>query len=656
MNQNFDYFNLYSTKNNQKKKLNPYLETECNTQRPFLSINNKKYNSHRNTINTNIYDEDGKYTIIKPYNYKKSKNNIFNYFKNNKTQKRNIIKMSSSSSNLNLKKIGNNMELKQRDLLIDRLHRELYKKNNQLYKQNSLITNLKNKIEVNRSEKININNNNLSINGKLSQFNNIYNLKKSPINKELISKLKENEIFYKKIINENLDSFNYKLIELENKNIILTKKNQSLKKQISDIKNKYSTNKSKKIFIKPKHEINLCIIKSKNVFKKDENTIKLKQLLSQYKVKNSKLSKEINLLKKDIQIKNNQIINVKNQFNSKQNKINEIISDNNIKEKEIESKKNEINDLNNKINQLLASFEKEKKEKEEIKNLYEKNNRLTEENKNKIEKIKSKSLEFRLNNISSSSHKVIFTKHISEYKLTWFLITDKNNNGIKNYINTFWVSEEEMPQIENKLKFDTDIDENINDIKTYKEEIKKLNNIIVEKDRIINQLKIKINENEIINNNSKNNIKEETDDKKCFVSMEKYIKLVNQLSESKIKIKNLLSEKKDNEINFLNSNEISEELYDFIKNNDIDNNNIKIFGQNKNNLNNSADTKEYLEKYIDDLESKIEKIKNLIKLLIKEMDYTSNLDNTLYNLMITSGFTDQESIFIIQEKQKSITK
>ncbi len=37
-------------------------------------------------------------------------------------------------------------------------------------------------------------------------------------------------------MNENLDSFNYKLIELENKNIILIRKNQSLKNEILELK------------------------------------------------------------------------------------------------------------------------------------------------------------------------------------------------------------------------------------------------------------------------------------------------------------------------------------------------------------------------------------------------------------------------------------
>ena len=150
--------------------------------------------------------------------------------------------------------------------------------------------------------------------------------------------------------------------------------------------------------------------------------------------------------------------------------------------------------------------------------------------------------------------------------------------------------------------------------------------------------------------------------------MDKYIKIVNQLSEAKMKINELISDKNKNKKtnlnhNFKNINEsgISDDFSDFLKNDDNINNinNLKIFDEkkiNKINLNNSDDTNKYLEKYIDDLENKLEKIKNLIKLLIQEMEYTSNINNILYNLMIVSGYDDQQAVSIIQEKQKSLKK
>ena len=688
MNIGFDYFNIYSARITPKNKKNSYIKTDYNSPIHSVSINNKRSYSYKNYINNKLIENEMNY--IKPYEQKKSDNYIVNYFKENynKKNKKNLVKIKSSS---NFNTIQDNMEVKQRDLLIDKLNKELYKKNHQLYKQNNIISNLKSKIQVNKkNEKINISNN-IYPNNKLNQINNtIYNIKKSSINKELTSKLKENENFYKKIINENLDSFNYKLIELENKNIIFMKKNQSLKNEITELKQKI---KSKKFLsIKPMHEINLYLIKNKkyiqNEKNKDENFLKFQKIISQYKLKNYNLNNEINLLKSDLQIKKNQYINIKSQYNSKNNKLNEIFNDNKIKdknillkEKEIENKKNEINILTNKLNQLLTSFDKEKKEKEEIQKLCDKNNKEMENTKNEIEKIKSESLskEAKLKNISSISHKIIFKKNISQYNLTWFLITMKNENEVKNYLNTFWISEEEMQQIKNKFNFDNLIinsveekdnkDKNIKDVEN-NEIIKKLNNIIEEKDKIINELEIRINKNEMLNNDCINNGSSNSDnniskDKKGFVSMDKYIKLFNQLSEAKMKINELISEENKNKHIDLNQNlkncdesGISDEFRDFLKNDD-NINNMKIFDEkkhNKINLNNSDDTNKYLEKYIDDLENKIEKIKNLIKLLIQEMEYTSNINNILYNLMIISGYDDQQAISIIQEKKKSLKK
>ena len=475
-------------------------------------------------------------------------------------------------------------------------------------------------------------------------------------------------------MNENLDSFNYKLIELENKNIILIKKNQALKNEVMDIKNKYNNIKTSFVLsIRPVHEIDFYIIKKNNNFVKidkgkDENFVKMQKLISQYKLKNFNLNNEINLLK-------NQIINIKNQFNKRQNKFNEIFNDNKskekkilLKEKEIETKKNEICNLNNKLDQLLSSFEKEKKEKEQIIKLNEKYSKEAENNKNEIEKIKSLSLsKDKLKNITSQSHKIILNKNIPKYKLNWFLITIKNENEIKNYLNTFWVSEEEMQQINSKLILDNSYI-NLNeekDIDKNNEVIKNLNNIIEEKEKKINQLKNKIEENKNENKNGNSNHNSlDYNDKRGFIIMDKYIKIVNQLNEAKKKINELTSEKNNNKNIFLNQeiknfniSGISEEFSAFIKNDENMGGSIpRILDENKNNkinMNNSDDTNKYLEKYIDDLENKIENIKNLIQLLIKEMHYTNNIKNTLYNIMIVCGFNDQEAISIIQEKKKS---
>ena len=172
-------------------------------------------------------------------------------------------------------------------------------------------------------------------------------------------------------------------------------------------------------------------------------------------------------------------------------------------------------------------------------------------------------------------------------------------------------------------------------------------------------MKNKINENGLDNNSLVNN-EENSKDKKGFISIDKYIKIVNKLSEANMKINELISEQKNNnkEIKNINESGISEEFSNFVKYVD-DENNIKPLEENRNskiNLNNSNDTNKYLEKYIDDLENKLEKIKNLIKILIQEMQYTSNINNTLYNIMIVSGYDDQQAISIIHDKQRSINK
>ena len=684
MNDGFNYYNLYSARNSQKSRLHQYMTTDYNNiKRHSTSINNKRCSSHKNTINLNTLDDEGNF-IINQYNQKNRGSDLFNYFKDNnyniRRQKKNLMKMSSSSSYLNT--IQNNFDLQQHDLLIHKLHKELNQKNLQLYNRNNVINDYN---TGKKSEKINVSNNIFS-NNKVNQINNtIYNLKKNSINKELTMKLRENKNFYKKII----DLFNDKLSEIQSKNLLLIKQNQNLKSEIFDSKQKYKSFKTKKyISIKPSHEIKLTFNKTSNYLKNNENDekiIKLQKLISIYKSKNFNLTKEINLLKNDIKNKSNQIMNVKNQFNSGQNKLNEIFNDVKIKEakiqkkdREIENKRNEINALNNKISQLLTNFEKEKKEKIKIQQLYENTFKEIENNKNEIEKIKLENLsqKNKLNNISSISHKIIFNKNIPKYKLGWSLITVKKETEIKNYLNTFWISEEDKKFINGNLSFesiDLDIDEDkesiIKDIDKNNEVIKKLNNIIEEKDKIIIQLKNKStdNENEIINNSVlKNNNNDK--DKNGFVSMDKYIKIVNQLSEAKIKMNELMNEKNNKNLNIntnnnlgiknFNMSDISEELSDFMKNED-NGNNIRIFGENKNNkinLNNSNDTNKYLEKYIDDLENKLEKIKNLLKILIQEMEYTSNINNTLYNLLIVSGYDDQEAVYIIQEKQKKNIK
>ena len=303
MNDGFNYYNLYSARNSQKSRLNQYMATDYNVKRHSTSINNKRCNSHKTTINLNTIDDEGN-LIIKQYNDKNKGTDLFNYFKDyniTRKQKRNPMKLSSSSSNLNT--IQNNLEVQQRDLLIHKLHKELNKKNLQLYSRNNNLMTEYNDRTKNKSQKINISNNIYS-NNKVNQINNtIYNLKKNSINKEITLKLKENKNFYKKII----DLFNDKLSEIQSKNLLLIKQNQNLKSEIFDSKQKYNNYKNKKFLsIKPSHEIKLTFNKTTNFIKKNENDellLKMQKMISLYKSNNFNLTKEINLLKNDIKKK-----------------------------------------------------------------------------------------------------------------------------------------------------------------------------------------------------------------------------------------------------------------------------------------------------------------------------------------------------------------
>jgi hypothetical protein len=374
-----------------------------------------------------------------------------------------------------------------------------------------------------------------------------------------------------------------------------------------------------------------------------------------------------------LQKKKENLRDIKNEYLMQENKLNEIINDSkskdtklNIKEKEIENKNKEIQNLNYKVNQLLTNFEKEKKDKERLQKQIEKSKEMENYYKKEIDKIKLISKNSKLNNISSSTHKIIFQQSLSKYNLSWSLVTIKNEKEAKNYINTFWISEEEMQQINGKMSFekekinlDEDIDVKMNNINN--EELPENKND--EYDLMNNNISI---ESEKEKNDKK--INNDAGDKKGYISMEKYIKIVNQLSEAKMKINELMKKAKENESKNINLNiqeihsnnnvsVISEEFSDFIKNDE--NGNIKLLEQNKNKNNNNVnldDTNKYLEKYIDDLEGKIDKIKNLLKILIQEMEYTNNLNNTLYNLLIVSGYDDQEAVFLIQEKQNKTKK
>ena len=658
MNAHYNNFILQSARNTPRNKQNFYYFPDDISRRLSTSINRKRNINLNN--NNELYDDintiDIDKNIINLNNQQRKRKGSFadNYFHNIGNQHNNTLKISSSLSNLNT--IENNIEQKNSEMINNQLMKEYHdkKKTNFFFKNINQINSKKDKIDINdinsliqrkKNNRINTNysnsiNNRNNINQIPSSISSgIVDLKKNSFNDMMYFNSKEPKLYNKDMINKNIESLNIKLLELENtgSNII-----ESLK---------YKLNEIKKSVAEPNKEPNdIMYIKS------------LKSQINSLKNKNNIIS---NILQK----KKENLRDIKNEYLMQENKLNEIINDSkskdtklNIKEKEIENKNKEIQNLNYKVNQLLTNFEKEKKDKERLQKQIEKSKEMENYYKKEIDKIKLISKNSKLNNISSSTHKIIFQQSLSKYNLNWSLVTIKNEKKEKNYINTFWISEEEMQQINGKMSFekekinlDEDIDVKMNNINN--EELPENkndefglmnNNISIESEKEKNDKKI-------------NN---DTGDKKGYISMEKYIKIVNQLSEAKMKINELMKKSKENEskhvnlnIQEINSNNnvsaISEEFSDFIKNDE--NGNIKLLEQNKNKNNNNNinldDTNKYLEKYIDDLEGKIDKIKNLLK-----MEYTNNLNNTLYNLLIVSGYDDQEAVFLIQEKQNKTKK
>ena len=653
MNTHYNNFILQTERNTPRSKQNFYNIPDDNSRRLSTSIN-KRRNINLN-INNDLYDDintiDINQNIINLNNQQRKRKGSFvdNYFHNIGKQHNNTLKISSSFSNLNT--FENNIEQKNSEMINNQLMKELQDKKslnlflnkiNQIKSKRDIIdiNEINNLIKRNKNNRINNNysnsiNNRNNINKIPSSISSgIVDLKKNSFNDMMYVKLKEPKLYNKDMINKNIESINNKIIQFKNHNSNII---ESLENEINEIKRSVADTE-----------------------KGQNSKMYIQNLISQ----NNKLKNKNNILSTNLQQKIEKMI-------FQENKLKEIIKDCknkeiklNIQKKEIENKNKEIINLNSKLNQLLLNFEKEKKEKEILQKQIEKSKEIENNYKKEIDKIKLMSKNSKLNNISSSSHKIIFQKSLPKYNLSWSLVTIKNEKEAKNYINTFWISEEEMQRINGKMSFE-------------KKEINLDEDIDIKMNNNEKLMENKIDEYEIMNNNisnesekTKNNKKINNDqlDKKGYISMEKYIKIVNQLSEAKMKINELMKKTKENEskninlnIQEINSNNnvsaISEEFSDFIKNDE--NGNMKLLEQNKNKNNNNInldDTNKYLEKYIDDLEGKIDKIKNLLKILIQEMEYTNNLNNTLYNLLIVSGYDDQEAVFLIQEKQNKTKK
>ena len=660
----------------------PKIRDKINISLNKMIKNNSNKILKENIINRTIENENN-IRIQRPYETIDMNNNLYS---------------NNNNDTINVRK--NKMEVKAQEMIINKLKEEINIKNEFIEKQNLEIFDLKNRIKLlikhNKENKANnqlhthtphlSSNNSFSkskTNKILNNNNNDNNNKDILLNQYKI-KLEEQENFYEKLLNKNLDMYNLKYKELEKLNKFLNEENKLLRKYSK--KNNYNMNKRQKddgiiIFIKSKEISFMILSNKKNQMKiiindlnrnlKEKNTlietlnndiisknIKISKLMNNNIKINNINNKESNNIKEQNNIK---IINeLKNENNKYKEKINKLIFDNNKNNIEIIRLKDEINKYEEQINNNNKYYKNDLiKELNEIKMKYS----ILLNDYNKIKKDK------KINNkYSPLIYEILIDKSFNNLK--WYLISlkQKNNNNEdlnRNYSNTFWINEFEIK--DSLIKF--------NKFKT-EEEI--INDKLEEKDKTISLLKEKIKK---IENNSEsiilnNNLYENNND---FVPLSQYKKLISELNETNYKlnraneiltkIKNRggdIIEENSQENNFsnVNINKINKEINDNNKeyldeeikdllllengNNTKDNIN-KYDGKDKINISKESD------KSYEDLENRLLQIKTLIQILIHEMNYNNKLYKTLYNILLLVGFTEQESNSILKEKQKKVS-
>ena len=529
--------------------------------------------------------------------------------------------------------------------LFKKMNIQLKSKNNIIYKQNNQINYLKYHLDL--IKKNSENNEKVEI--------------------ELINKkLNEQEEYYKNMINENFEIYNKKCKELQNNNFLLSKENKSAKNKIEKLL--YINRRQNSKFS------NLKIIKVDNFLITQKN-----------------LSKIIELDEKIQELDKNNI-ELTNDITSKNDKISKLIEENNKMSESIKNKDSQINLLlseNEKINKIIdskndeiAKLTKTKKISEtEVQNIKQKEKEYITE----ISKLQS----YIPQNYSSATHKIISEKKLAESNLQWFLITIKSESEVKNYSNTFWVTEKDIgSSLVNYINITEEVENEDKKINKEAIDIEKERddwlNKLEEKEDIISNLKISVQQLEKqiqsnISNNSnyfKNTIKTNTNtnintnvntinnldtnaNNSRMIPIDKYIKMLNKFNEANAKLKKvneLMTNMKNNynEKNFSSSEIRSNECNISSIINDSSNE-VKKVDKNYNNLLNDKDSDEtsgFLEKYIEDLENRLAQIKSLIQLLIHDMKYDSKLHNTILNILMIVGFSEQEAEFIIQDKHK----
>ena len=544
--------------------------------------------------------------------------------------------------NLNLE-ILNTIKSKQRFRPFSSINKSTLKK--------SFLNNSYNLPSVNNS--INMNNNN---NNSISYGNKEV--------EKLYEELNEYKIIYKNLNNQlkrTKNEFNLKsnaLMKLNNQIQKILNINSNLENTTIETNNNNSNNN--KILLKNKIKKSINQI-SNNLEKEEENYLNLKKDISltkekEYIIENKLLDEQINLISKLIE--NSQSVNLyQNQ------KLNEHLN----LQKNISNQNNIITQLNEQLNKNLNE---EKNYSEQIKILQ---NTIKFQNK-------------KINNLKESQKKQQI--NIDKYN-------EEKKNDNYNYKE---LDLEKYYEEKTKLKIDLNFFKNENNkLKSKIEDIKKFISTLPDKDNINNNKDIqnKIITNQNIDDNKKENIKNNNDEIKQLKDLYEKNKIYENFLENKMyEIQEIINkylngdnsiniEEKINEINkeiqtfdenlssnlndidnpdFLNQNDFNQLSYILLKNFEAKKITIKNFDNLFDNKNNEFDINEFKNKLIkllnivneNDLNS-INKFINTI-LFINENNI-ENIKNYFQNFLeLIHIYTEEEEKFFIEKIQSKFSK
>ena len=495
-------------KNNNTKNL------DLKSNSFYLSKNNVNMKASKNNINFNTSSQ----FFIKPKN--QNIINISNYKGNNPiNQKLNKQMINKKNTNNNI--VGTNY-MNNSNILNKRINNRMgiggeriknyiiYLKNhlNSSYYANNDLNNEYNKV-INKSKEINesINNNNdifINLNKSYEE-----NLEKNKLYKKeylnLVDEYKinhQNEQNKLKELNQMIEFQNNDILKLENENNILADDVSNKKKKIDELQKQIEKLKNKKNLINVNNQYLYLFNKKNQLLSLNEKIKTLKRMKS----KNDELTTKMNLLKNNLNDKENLINESQNIQKELSDKLIYLINEDEMDNLNNNYKNFEIgNNSNRSETDPNRSFEIEKEKLYEkdgnINSLY--NNDFEKKLDNNKNKVNNNAIDFYgklLDEENKKDEKIqermnFYNNEISKLKNEIILIKSKNDEELslfKEYINNLSPNDEE---IQNNLVL------NKNDVLSQKENLLKYNKKFKESLSEKNDLKNKISQLKIENNN-----------------------------------------------------------------------------------------------------------------------------------------------------------